>query len=90
MDPAWIDVGSAAALAAQGRLDVEVDGCYVAIVRFEQLREEYKRLASDYSLSSMDKLREMKRQVRAAKAEFRMALEQWRRYQSFLMATVPA
>lgn len=35
MDPEWLDAGPAGALAAQGRIDVEVDGCYVAIVRFE-------------------------------------------------------
>jgi len=42
MDPAWIDVGSAAALAAQGRVDVEVDGCYVAIVRFEGILHAFE------------------------------------------------
>ena len=35
MDPAWLDAGPAGALAVQGRVDVEVDGCYVAVVRFE-------------------------------------------------------
>jgi len=35
MDPVWLDAGPVGALAVQGRVDVEVDGCYVAIVRFE-------------------------------------------------------
>lgn len=31
----WVDVGDAAALAQGGRLDVEVDGCFVAVVQLE-------------------------------------------------------
>ncbi|MFM7396912.1 MAG: Rieske (2Fe-2S) protein [Gammaproteobacteria bacterium] len=34
-DDAWIDVGEAATLASGGRLDVEVDGFYVAIVALD-------------------------------------------------------
>ena len=31
----WVDVGAAAALAEGGRLDVEVDGYFVAVVQLE-------------------------------------------------------
>lgn len=31
----WVDVGDATALAQGGRLDVEVDGCFVAVVQLE-------------------------------------------------------
>jgi 3-phenylpropionate/trans-cinnamate dioxygenase ferredoxin subunit len=31
----WVDVGDAAALAAGGRLDVEVDGVFVAVVQLD-------------------------------------------------------
>ncbi len=57
--------------------------------RFEVLREEYKHSADIYRQSGLDRLQEMKRQVRTAKLEFRFALKQWRDYQTFLMA-IPA
>lgn len=34
-EPAWIDVGDAAELAAGGRFDAEIDGYYVAVVALE-------------------------------------------------------
>jgi stearoyl-CoA desaturase (delta-9 desaturase) len=48
-----------------------------AHLRFEQLREDYRKSA---------KLDDVRRQVRMAKREFRHALKQWREYKSFLMA----
>jgi len=44
----WVDVGPSIALATQGRVDVEVDGQYVAIVRFEgELRAFEDRCTHD-------------------------------------------
>lgn len=58
--------------------------------RFDQLREEYKKLAKAYAESSQEKLKELKYQLRLAKIEMRRALQQWRAYNSFLLAAVPA
>jgi stearoyl-CoA desaturase (delta-9 desaturase) len=57
--------------------------------RFEQLKTDYKQSADIYRQSGWDKLDEMKRQMRAARREFRFALKQWREYKTFLMA-IPA
>jgi len=58
--------------------------------RFEQLREEYKKLASGYASISMERLREIKFQIRMAQIELRAAYKQWRAFNSFLLETVPA
>ncbi len=58
-----------------------------AIARFESLREEYRRLAANYSQASLDKLAELKLQRRLAKIEFKAALEQWRAYKTFVLKT---
>ncbi len=50
-----------------------------AYSRFEALKEEYKK-------SRLDRMDELKRQLRLAKAEFHQALRQWREYHSFLMS----
>ena len=48
MNTDWQDAGSAAALVAGGRVDVEIDGLYVAIVRFEgELRAFEDRCTHD-------------------------------------------
>ena len=48
MNTDWQDAGSAAALVAGGRVDVEVDGVHVAIVRFEgELRAFEDRCTHD-------------------------------------------
>ena len=48
MNTDWQDAGSAAALVAEGRVDVEIDGLYVAIVRFEgELRAFEDRCTHD-------------------------------------------
>lgn len=57
--------------------------------RFETLRADYKKSADLYKQSGMDRAMEIKRQVRAARQEFRFALKQWREYKTFLMA-IPA
>jgi hypothetical protein len=55
--------------------------------RFEQLREEYRKLASSYASISMDKLKELKFQMRMARIELRAAVKQWRAFNSFLLDT---
>ncbi|MGZ3721974.1 MAG: fatty acid desaturase [Bdellovibrionales bacterium] len=57
--------------------------------RFEKLRAEYKQMANDYAQSKMDRLEELKFQIRVAKIEFRAGLKQWRAYNSFLLTAVP-
>jgi stearoyl-CoA desaturase (Delta-9 desaturase) len=57
--------------------------------RFEQLRAEYKQMANEYAQSKIDRLEELKFQIRMAKIEFRAGLQQWRAYNSFLLAAVP-
>ncbi|MFM8516917.1 MAG: Rieske (2Fe-2S) protein [Nevskiaceae bacterium] len=48
MSQDWVDAGPASALVMQGRVDVEVDGQYVAIVRFEgELRAFEDRCTHD-------------------------------------------
>ena len=58
--------------------------------RFEQLRAEYKAIATSYAQSSMERLEELKFQARMARIEFKAALEQWRAYNSFLLVTANA
>jgi stearoyl-CoA desaturase (delta-9 desaturase) len=67
-------------------LKVKVEAAYV---RWEQLREEYKKTASNYAQFSRDRLRELKFQLRLAKIEFKAALDQWREFHSY-MAMHPA
>lgn len=57
--------------------------------RFEQLKAEYKHSAEMYRDQGLQKLQEIKRQVRIARREARYALKQWREYKTFLMA-IPA
>lgn len=61
-----------------------------AHLRFEQLREEYKKMANDYAIYSWERIAELKHQIRMAQIEFRAALKQWREFNSFLLQTVPA
>jgi stearoyl-CoA desaturase (delta-9 desaturase) len=68
-------------------LKVRVEAAYA---RFEQLREEYKRIAAMYAQSSMDRIREVKLQIRLAQIEFQAALDAWRAYNSFLLQTARA
>lgn len=58
-----------------------------AQLRFEHLREEYRNSANEYAQSKMDRVLELKFQLRMARIEFRAALKQWRAYNSFLMQT---
>lgn len=74
-------------LQFQSQIDNLKTQVEAAHLRFDQLREEYKRLAKDYKAQSMEKLEELKRQMRLARAEFRMLLRQWRNYNSFLLQT---
>ena len=78
----------------QLQFQVQIDGLKVRIesahARFEQLREEYKCLASAYAEASQERVQELKYQIRVAKIEMRMALQHWRAYNSFLLAAVPA
>lgn len=57
--------------------------------RFEQLRVEYKKAAEIYRETGRVKLEEIKRQLRAARLEFKLARKQWAEYKTFLMA-IPA
>jgi stearoyl-CoA desaturase (delta-9 desaturase) len=56
-----------------------------AHARWDQLREEYKQMASTYAQSKMERYQELKFQLRMAKIEFRAALKQWRAYNSFVL-----
>lgn len=58
--------------------------------RFEQLRAEYKKIASEYAQASKERLAELRYQARMAKIEFRAALQQWYAYRRFLLTAVPA
>lgn len=77
----------------QSQFQVQLDNLKVRVEsaqsRFEQLREEYKKLATDYASISMDKLQELKFQIRMAQIEFKAAYKQWRAFNSFLLETVP-
>jgi len=74
----------------QGQFQTQLDSLKVQIhgaqQRFEQLRAEYKKMAKDYAHNQMERLEELKFQIRLAKIEFRMGLEQWRAYNSFLLS----
>lgn len=78
----------------QAQLQTQLDNLKLkveaAYARFEQLREEYKRIASDYTRSSMERLHELKFQLRMARIEFRAALKQWREFNSFVLQTASA
>lgn len=63
---------------------------HAAHERFEKLREEYRQSAKQYAQSKMERIEELKFQIRLAKIEFRAGLQQWRAYNSFLLAAVPA
>jgi stearoyl-CoA desaturase (Delta-9 desaturase) len=58
-----------------------------AYARIEKLREEYKQVYANYAAYSMERIREIKLQIRLAKIEFDAAIEAWRAYNSFLKAT---
>ena len=60
-----------------------------AHLRFEQLKAEYKQMAGEYAAAKMERLEELKFQIRVAKIEFRAGLQQWRAYNSFLLHAVP-
>lgn len=66
-----------------------------AQIRFEHLRAEYKAAATEYKAAAanyahhkMERLQEMKFQVRVAKIEMRAALKQWRAFNRFAKATI--
>jgi len=69
----------------QTQLDSLKQQIQSAQARFEQLRAEYKQLAHD----QWERIEELKFQIRMAKIEFRAGLQQWRAYNSFLLAGVP-
>ncbi|MBX3022715.1 MAG: fatty acid desaturase [Bdellovibrionales bacterium] len=56
-----------------------------AHVRWEKLREEYKKLAADYAEDARHRLDELKEQLRLARSEFKAALRQWREFNSTMM-----
>lgn len=56
-----------------------------AVHRWEHLREEYKKAASEYAQSKRERMAELKEQLRLAKAEFQAALAQWREFNSFAL-----
>lgn len=58
--------------------------------RFEQLREEYKKIVANYADMSMARLQELKEQLRLAKAEAREAWRAWKEYQSLLLSGAAA
>jgi stearoyl-CoA desaturase (delta-9 desaturase) len=59
-----------------------------AQTRFEHLREEYRTAASNYAHHSMERMQEMKYQMRVAKIEARAALQQWRAFNRFAKQSV--
>ena len=75
----------------QGQFQIHLDNLKLRIEsssqRFEQLREEYRKLASSYANISMDKVNELKFQMRMARIELRAAVKQWRAFNSFLLET---
>jgi stearoyl-CoA desaturase (delta-9 desaturase) len=73
----------------QTRLDNLKQQIQAAQLRFEQLKVEYKQMANDYAQSKMERLEELRFQIRIARIEFRAGLEQWRAYNSFLLNAVP-
>ncbi len=75
-------------LQFQAQLDNLKGRVEVAQARFEHLREEYKKMASGYAQSSMDRMNEMKFQMRMAKIEMRAAIKQWRAFNRFALQTV--
>jgi stearoyl-CoA desaturase (delta-9 desaturase) len=74
----------------QGQLDNLKLRVEAAQQRFEHLRDEYRKLAASYATISMEKLKELKFQLRMAQIELRAAIKQWRAFNSFLLETVPA
>lgn len=78
----------------QTQFQVQLDNLKIRIesaqVQFEQLRDEYRALAKNYADASMDRLEEIKFQLRMTRIEFKSALRQWRAYNSFLLQTCPA
>lgn len=68
-------------------LRLRVEGAHL---HFEQLREEYRRIASDYASISMAKVEEIKFQMRMARIERRAAIKQWHEFKSFLLQTAHA
>jgi hypothetical protein len=46
-------------------------------------------MANDYAALKMERLEELKFQIRIARIEFRAGLQQWRAYNSFLLNAVP-
>jgi chromosome segregation ATPase len=73
----------------QGQLDNLKLRVEAAQQRFEHLRDEYRKLAASYATISMEKLKELKFQLRMAQIELRAAIKQWRAFNSFLLETVP-
>lgn len=78
LEPHWHDHWQAQLTELKTRVEA-------AHVRWEQLREEYKKLARDYAQSSREKLEELKLQLRLARNEFKAALRQWREFNSHMM-----
>lgn len=73
----------------QTQLDHLKHQIQAAQTRFEQLKAEYKQMANDYAALKMERLEELKFQIRSARIEFRAGLKQWRAYNSFLLNAVP-
>jgi stearoyl-CoA desaturase (delta-9 desaturase) len=69
----------------QTKLDTMRAQVESAHTRFEQLREEYRRLANDYSQSKWERVEEIRAQLKAARSEMRRALAEWRSYNSLLL-----
>jgi stearoyl-CoA desaturase (delta-9 desaturase) len=74
----------------QAQFQIQLDNLKAQIEsaqrRFEELRAEYKSIAASYAQSSLERLEELKFQARMARIEFKAALQQWRAYNSFLLA----
>lgn len=69
----------------QAQVDLLKQRVEAAVARWEQLREEYKKLASNYAHMSRESLEELKLQLRQAKIEFKAALNHWREYHALMM-----
>lgn len=61
-----------------------------AVTRWEQIRADYKQTASNYSQASLERIAEMKLQLRLAKIEFKAARDQWRTFYTFAQKSLTA
>jgi stearoyl-CoA desaturase (delta-9 desaturase) len=62
----------------------------MAVKKWEQIREDYRQLACNCSQAPLDRLAEIKMQMRLARIEFKAARDQWRAFKSFVGRSLPS